>query len=101
MITDLGQLIIGQSIYLILLFFITRVAVRQKRKDFLYWFVLSIDIIYILIISWLIYTYLTFGPNPDSGEVFAWGMFSIIVPGLLVILTCLVFGIVQAMRKKT
>ena len=91
-IADLNVVLITQAIYIIILGLITYDVKKTGRKQgFLYWFTVSINILYGLSLGWLFYEYSTFGNNHDSGGVFAWVMFSVIVPGILVLASSIAF----------
>ena len=77
----LDTLITIQIIYIAILFFIIRVTIRKGRKGVFYWIVAGL---YVLTITWLGIEYINMPTVGNGGYGFAIGMFSIIIPGILV-----------------
>ena len=88
MIDKIGELISVQVVYIAILSVIIIATLRLKRKGTFYWFIAGL---YVLTLIWLIYEYIGFGAKPDSGSVFAWGMLSMIIPGILTLVALIVF----------
>jgi hypothetical protein len=100
-IADLYEVLITQAIYIIILGLITYGVKKTGRKQgFLYWFIVSVNILYGLSFGWLFYEYSSFRNNPDSGRVFAWVMFSAIVPGILVFASLVSFFASRVRRRR-
>ena len=97
----LYEVLITQVIYIIILGLITYSVKKTGRNHgFLYWFIVSINILYGLSFGWLIYEYSSFGNNPDSGRVLSWVMFSVIVPGILVLASLVSFFASRERRRR-
>lgn len=97
MTDGIGELIFIQSVYITILSLIILATVRLKRKGTFYWVISGL---YAITLLWLIYEYINFGKKPDPGSVFAWGMFSIIIPGLLTLVAVIVFVIARIVARK-
>jgi len=92
----LDQLIIIQLVYIAILWLIIRAATRQGKKTVFYWVVTGL---YLLVIAWLGVKFVNM-PGRDGGYWFALGMYSIVVPGILIFIAVIVFMVTRAVRKK-
>jgi hypothetical protein len=100
-IAGLKEVIITQVVYMSILGLITYSVKKIGRKQgFLYWFTVSIDILYGLSFGWLFYKYSALGNDPDLQKVFTWSVFSLIFPGILVFLASVVFIAVRLFQKR-
>ena len=54
-----------------------------------------------LFFMWLIYEYFGLGAEPDPGSVFAWGMLSMIITGIIVFVALIVFVISRIIKRKS
>jgi hypothetical protein len=97
----LSLFIITQVVYMSILGLITyRVKKTGRKQGFLYWFTLAIDLIYGLTFGWLLYKYSGLETYPESEELFAWTIFSLIFPGILVLLASVVFVVTRLIKKR-
>ncbi|WP_121357778.1 hypothetical protein [Flavisolibacter nicotianae] len=92
----LGELIIIQLVYIIILFLIIRKIIRQGKKAIFYWIIVGL---YLLTITWLVTEYVNMPETGNGGYGFAIGMYSMIVPGILTFIAALAFIITQATKK--
>jgi apolipoprotein N-acyltransferase len=92
----LGELIIIQFVYIAILFLIIRAVIRQRKKAILYWFIAGL---YMLTIAWLVTEYVNIPKTGNGGCVLAIGMYSMIVPGVLILIAALAFIVSQAKKK--
>jgi len=98
MIDNIGELIFVQLFYIIVLLLIITATHRQKQKGIFYWCIAGL---YALVFIWLIYEYFGLGAKPDPGSVFAWGMLTMIIPGILVFIALVVFVISRIIKRKS
>ena len=96
MSNDFGELILVQSVYVVILLLILWLKRKRKRERIAYW---GISAVYASVVGWLIYEYFTFGSHPDPGSVFACGMTSIMFPGLMVS-SAIVTAVISSMIKR-
>ncbi|MBC6607944.1 hypothetical protein H8B13_14050 [Hymenobacter sp. BT188] len=92
----LDELIIIQFIYIAIMFFIIRATIRKGLKVFFYWLIVGL---YVLTITWLVTEYVDMPKEGNGGYGFAIGMYSMIIPGILVLLSLLVFLISKWTRE--
>lgn len=97
MIDNISELIFVQVVYMAILSLIIIATLRLKRKGVFYWIIAGL---YVLTLIWLIYEYINFGTKPDPGSVFAWGMFSMIIPGILTLIALIVFVVSGIVARK-
>jgi apolipoprotein N-acyltransferase len=95
---DLDELIFIQIIYIAFLYFIIRGTLRQGRKATFYWIVIGI---YAMVISWLAIELINMNPTGNGGYGFAIGMYSIIIPGILVFTSVMVYCILQGIKNNS
>jgi hypothetical protein len=93
---SLDTLITIQIVYIVILFFIIRATIRKGRKGIFYWVVGGL---YLLTIAWLVIEYLTMPEVGNGGYGFAIGMYSMIIPSILVFSSVLVFQISRSITK--
>ena len=96
MIDNIGELVFVQIVYVIVLLLIIIATRRQKQNGIFYWCIAGL---YALVFIWLIYEYFGLGTKPDPGSVFAWGMLSMIIPGILVFIALIVFIISRIIKR--
>jgi len=78
------ELLYYQLVYIAILFFIILRAFRKKRNITPFWIITGL---YFLTMVWLCIGYLT-APKPlDPGGGFAIGMYSLLIPGVLIIVS--------------
>jgi hypothetical protein len=92
----LSELLIVQLVYIVILFFIIRMTIRQGRKPILHWVIAGL---YILTIVWLVTEFINMPKTGNGGYGFAIGMYSMIVPGLLTFISVIIFIITQVTKK--
>lgn len=98
MIDNFGELICVQLVYAVILFVIAFNAYKRRENQKVY---LVSSGLYITVIVWLIFEYIRLGPHPDPGSAFAWGILSMVIPGVLVIITLLIFVISQLFKIRS
>ena len=94
--SGLDNLLLLQVIYLILIFLLLRSARKNGRNIIVYWIILGL---YLLTLIWLTKGYFEKPKVADGGYTFALGMYSMIVPVILVLVAMLSF-LVAGRKKK-
>ena len=94
--SGLDNLLLLQVIYLILIFLLLRSARKNGRNIIVYWIILGL---YLLTLIWLTKGYIERPKVADGGYTFALGMYSMIVPVILVLVAMLSF-LVAGRKKK-
>jgi hypothetical protein len=100
MIVGMTEVLVSQVIYILILGLITHAVIKKGRKrGFLHWFTVSINVLYGLSFGWLFYEYSSFRTNADSGQIFVWLRHSFIIPGILVLAASIVFMLNERFKK--
>ncbi|SDZ74347.1 hypothetical protein SAMN05192529_101145 [Arachidicoccus rhizosphaerae] len=94
---NIGELIFVQVIYLTVLILVITATRKLGRNGIVYWIITGL---YALIFTWLVNEYTAFTVKTDPGALFAWGMYSIIVPGILTLIALIVFIISRIVIRK-
>jgi hypothetical protein len=87
---DLGELVCVQVFYTVVFALLIFASRRRRRENMFY---KAMAVICALLVIWFIYAYSDFGPRPDPGSVFAWGMLLMILPGIFVFVSLVIFVI--------
>ena len=94
--SGLDNLLLLQVIYLVVIFLLLRSARKNGRNIIVYWIILGL---YLITLIWLTKSYFERPKVADGGYTFALGMYSMIVPGILVLVAMLSF-LVAGRKKK-
>ena len=92
----LGELIFIQIVYIVVLFFTIRATIRNGKKPVFYFVIVGL---YILTLAWLVREFINIPKIGTGGQGFALGMYSMIVPGVLILISLMAFIITQATKK--
>ena len=84
----LGELLFLQFIYTVILVYIIWRTRRKKRKETPYWIIAGL---YILTIIWLSIEFIKMPKTKNGGYGSAIGMYSMIIPGILIVCAIITF----------
>ncbi len=94
--SGLAELIFVNFICIAVLFLIIKATLKQGKKAV---FHLIVAALYLITIIWLGAAFFKLPETGGGGEVFAIGMYSMIIPGLLTFLSAIIFIITEAFKK--
>lgn len=93
---ELIELLLIQIIYIAILFFIIRSVIRRGSKAIFYWIIVAL---YVATIAWLMTDYFNMPKTGNGGYFFAIGMYSMIIPGILILISVIVFALSRVSKK--
>ena len=93
---SLGQHIVAQLFFSTIHFLIIRSIILHGKNSIFYWLITGL---YISTIVWLVIEYIKMPKTENGGFGFAIEMYSLIIPGILTLISIIVFCISQAVRK--